>query len=378
MRDTEDAMELRRYLQIIRRRWWFVLGAFSFTTAATAWLVMSQPPVYESKGTFVVRPQSQDPEQAVEAVDTLIRGAQINATYAEIARSERIRARAGAQLGESTSTSGLSVTAEALTGTNILSISVRGRDPSLAHEFAAAIGTETMAYVQQLNDTYQLEPLDPASVPRHPVGPSKLLTIALGAIFGMMLGSGLALLGEYLREGRREEHPEQDRSAEGPSEISAEGPSKERLSDERTFPLRLRDEMRRVREAGRSFSFGIITVSARMDAERVAGALELRLRDEDVLASLGNGSYAVLLPDVSADEAEELLIDWERTLTIASLRDAEQDDVASKLPLATAIYEYRDPAFIGDDDDKETERVALMLAEVQPLTVQGTLFGGER
>ena len=370
-------MELRRYLQIVRRRWRLVLGAFAFTTAATAWLVMSQPPVYESKGTFVVRPQSQDPEQAVEAVGTLIRGVQINATYAEIARSERIRARAEAQLGDSTSTSGLSVTAEALTGTNILSISVRGRDPSLAHEFAAAIGTETMAYVQQLNDTYQLEPLDPASVPRHPVGPSKLLTIALGAIFGMMLGSGLALLGEYLREGRRE-HPEQDRPVEGSSEISAERPSEEGPSDERTFPLRLRDEMLRVRRAGRSFSLGIITVSARMDTERVARALEQRLRDEDVLASLGNGSYAVLLPDVSADEAEELLIDWERTLTIASLRDSEQDDVASKLPLATAIYEYRDRAFIGGDDDKETERVALMLAEVQPLAVQGTLFGGER
>jgi protein tyrosine kinase modulator len=368
-------MELRRYLELIRRQWRLVLGAFTFTTAATAVFVMSQPPVYESKETFVVRPQSLDPEQAVDAVGTLIRGAQISATYAEIARSERIQERAEAQLGESVSASGLSLTAEALTGTNILSISVRGGDPNLVHEFVAAIGTETVAYVQQLNDTYQLEPLDLASVPRHPVGPNKPLTIALGAIFGMMLAFGLALLGEYLRDGRRKEHREQDR-AEPSSEISAERPWGERLSDERTFPPRLRDEMRRARRAGHSFSLAIITVSAGMDAERVVRALEPRLREEDVLASLGTGTYAVLLPDVSADEAEERLIDWERTLTIASLRDAEQDDGASKLRLATGIYEHHDRGVIGDD--RETERVALMMAQVQPLAVQGTVLGGKR
>jgi capsular polysaccharide biosynthesis protein len=370
-------MELRRYLEVVRRRRWLFLGVFSLTTVATAWFVMSQPPVYESKGTFVVRPASLDPEQAVEAVGTLNRGAGINATYAEIARSERIRARAEARVGDSAS--GLSVAAEAITGTNIVSFSARGGDPNSVHKLAAAVGAETVAYVQQLNETYQLEPLDPPSVPYDPVGPNKPLTIALGAVFGTMLGLGLALLGEYLREGRPEELPEGHQPSGEPPDEFADRPLGDRVSDGGTLPRRLRDEMRRHRRAGSSFSLGIITVSARMDPESVVRALEPRLRQEDTLASLGDGSHAVLLPGVSADEAEELLIEWERTLTIASLRDAEEDDGTSKLRLATGIYEYRDGAYLGDDGpDKDSERVALMLAQEQPLAVQGRLFGGRR
>jgi uncharacterized protein involved in exopolysaccharide biosynthesis len=55
-------MEIRRYVVILRRWWWLTLPAFVLTTGFTLFLVLRQPPVYESRATFVVAPRSLDPD----------------------------------------------------------------------------------------------------------------------------------------------------------------------------------------------------------------------------------------------------------------------------------------------------------------------------
>jgi capsular polysaccharide biosynthesis protein len=192
-------LDLRRYLQVSARRWWLVLLAVLVTGGATAKLVLPIPDEYQSKATFIVRPNGTEAGEEIRAIDTLIRGGSINATYASIARSRLIRDRAREHISAGSGVSGLRAKAEVVTGTNILSITVRSRDPQLAHAFLAAVSEETVAYVLEVDDAYRLEPLDPPSVPTQPVDARKGLTISLGVVLGLALGVGLSLLIEYLR-----------------------------------------------------------------------------------------------------------------------------------------------------------------------------------
>jgi capsular polysaccharide biosynthesis protein len=192
-------LDLKRYLQVAARRWWVVLLAVLVTGSATAWRVMPAPDVYESKATFVVRPNETLAGDEIRAIDTLIRGGSINATYASIARSRLIRDRALERMGPDTTASGLRARAEVVAGTNILSITSRNEDPQLAHDFLEAVSNETVSYVQNVDDAYRLEPLDPPSLPSLPVDDRAALTIALGIVLGLALGVGLAMLIEYLR-----------------------------------------------------------------------------------------------------------------------------------------------------------------------------------
>ncbi|MBA2725898.1 MAG: hypothetical protein H0U53_07910 [Actinobacteria bacterium] len=184
--------QLRRYLGVLRRRWLIAVTALVASTAATLVYVLPQPNIYESGGTFVVVPRAVDAEANLEAFDTLIRGNAINSTYASIAGSDLIRARAEDALDQDVGSDEATVTTEVQTGTNLLSISVQSRDPALAQALAAAVGEQTVAYIAALNEAYRLQPLDFPEAPRSPVGPKRALTAAVGIVFGILLGLGLA------------------------------------------------------------------------------------------------------------------------------------------------------------------------------------------
>jgi capsular polysaccharide biosynthesis protein len=183
-----------RLLESALRRWWVVLIVFVVTTVLTVLWVSPKPAVYESSGTYVLQPRGQQDEQTVRALDLLIRGAQINATYALIARSDAIKDTAVGRLDEVPKQAHLKVEAEAVTGTNALTITALSRDASTAHALAVAAGAATMEYVEGLHQPYQLVLLDPPELPKHPVNSKKSLTIVLGAILGLLAGLGLAAI----------------------------------------------------------------------------------------------------------------------------------------------------------------------------------------
>ena len=358
-------MEMRRYVSILKRWWWLALPAFLVTTGLTLLLVLSQPPVYESRATFVVAPRSLNPDYAVNAFDTLIRGAQITSTYATIARSDLILARAEDRLAGSTPTSDITVGAEVQTGTNVLEISVQGPDPDSAMDFAVAVSAETVDYVNEMSNAYALEPLDSPQVPRLPVGPQKELTIVLGVLFGLVFGGALALFAEYLNPSEWVE----DR-AMGGSRTSGRP-----LHDERSFRSRVRREVSRSRRTGHPFSFGVLKFATRNrangksagvhlvdDPEPLADAFGPTLRRDDALAWLGDGTFAVLLPDTPVAEAGMLLSAWRATVT--ELPDGEARG-SGALDVSTGVCEYRDSAFVGD---RETTHVAGILAGIDQAT----------
>lgn len=298
-------MEFRRYIELIRAHWGIVVLAFAVTTGLTALLVAQQEWVYESEGTFVVRPRTVQTEEIVRAFDTLNRGVEINATFAAIAESDLVRRRA--QEAVEGPTSGLRISADVVAGTNMVEISVRGISPERVHAFAVAAGAETQRYVSELNDAFVLEQLDPPQLPNSPVGPNKALTIAVGTVFGLVLGPMLAVVLDYIGE------------ATGRSTtFNVIDPSTGAYNAE-YFKMRFKEELARIERTTRNFSVGEIRIRTREDPPAIPNAQSLRqivdtiasaTRAQDVICATEPGTLSVLFPELPAHACELLLKDW--------------------------------------------------------------------
>jgi capsular polysaccharide biosynthesis protein len=398
-------MELRRYLDIIVRRWWIALTAFAVTTGATMFWVLPQPKVYESAGTFVVGPRAVNDEASVRAFDTLSRGEAINATYASIASSDLVRARAEARVDPSIETDGLEVSAEVLTGTNILEISVRGLDPEAVRELAVAVSQEAVSYVSASDEGYKLSLLDEPRLNRSPVAPNKPLIIATGVFFGALLGLGLAFVIEYLaaqlgNSSRRATADEFRNLALAPNaaDLGGRGSAAESMvaagtateaaealldqeaeeetgiHDERSLKVELKREIDRASRGEGAFSFALMSVTVEVGGGptlprsfgspmRIARVLRSTLREEDTLARLDDGRLAVVLRDMPATEAEALMLDWE--MVVASLAGRDNGVRASAVHVTTGVCGFEHGRFSGDHD---VVRIAEMLSDLPDTT----------
>ena len=100
-------------------------------------------PMYESTGTYIVRPRTDTATSSIQATANLNDTAQIDKTFARIAESDLIVDRAWASLGSDGSTISDEVHASVTPSANILSISARTSQESVSRDLATAVGTET-------------------------------------------------------------------------------------------------------------------------------------------------------------------------------------------------------------------------------------------
>ena len=192
-------MELKIYLRILMRKWWLFVPIFLLTVISTIVFTLNQPPVYKATTTFVARPIDSFDNFAY-GVDLLSRQTQIVATYAEVANSHLIKAQAANELGLSPEQmDNISVESRVLADTNVLEITVYGSDPALVRAFADNVGAKTVAHVERLYQTYELELLDEAALPFTPIEPNKTLNLAIGTLLAVVLGVSAAFLSEYLQ-----------------------------------------------------------------------------------------------------------------------------------------------------------------------------------
>lgn len=354
-------MELRRYLEIVGPRWWMVATAVGVTTLLTIMLVVPQPWVYGASGTFVVRPRSVDSAEVVRAIDTLIRGVEINSTYATIARSESIRDRARARLGPDFSASGMNVDADVLTGTNVLVISVRGPDPETTAEFARAIGDETVAYIAALEDAFELNPLDSARANERPVGPNKMLTVVTGILFGALVGVAGALVADALS---RAAIQKRGQVGDDPGWRKAIKDQPTGTAHEDFFMMRFSEEMSRAKHSDRAFAVGLlrfVVPTELIDKDHTtllrsaADSAGSWLREEDVLSHVGGETLAVLLPDLNVAEGTQIMARWK-----SDVIERLGADLPSDFAITVGVANYTGTEELPDRLD-ESVRPASMI-----------------
>ena len=200
-------MEIETLVRILVRKWLIIVPIFLVTFAATVIFTIKQPPVYEATATYVAKLSRRisDNRDFAAVINTLSSRVEIATTYAEVANSRRLRAIAAQKLNLSPQAlKNLSVSSRLIPGTNIVEIAVQGTDPAQVRDFANAIGTSTIEYVQSLYAAFTLDSLDEAIIPRDPIGPNMILNLILGGVLGLTLGCGIALLTHFFQTSYKE------------------------------------------------------------------------------------------------------------------------------------------------------------------------------
>ncbi len=363
-------MELNSYFRIILKRWWAILIGLSVAAAATVVWTNRQVPVYESKATFVLRPRSSTlvlGDEFVKALDMVSRRVEINTTFAEVATSRLIKQQAIQALGfESSQTRGLTVSAGVVGGTNVLTITVEGASPSVVQQFCDTVGAETLNYVSELYDVFELQPLDPASLPSRPIRPNLGLNLLIGSFLGLVLGLGLALLVEFIRT----PYVENDTFNIIDRETGAYNKS--------YFTLRLWQEMLRAKRNKYPLSLGLIKVEfdgedfsnrERIEAMRVFKVLtENQVREDDILACIDGNTFAVLFPFMHNDKAK-LFVTEMKNKYVSVARDVLSINGGTRIRSYSSVVTYQG-GFIKEGSLLEKGMMALEDSDAN-LSIEG-------
>jgi capsular polysaccharide biosynthesis protein len=187
-------------------KWWLIILTMAVTLGVVSLLTITQKPTYQTSVTYILRPNisDEDARDLLSGLDVLSRREEIANTYAEVAISRFIKNKAVDILGlSSEEKEDLTVSSRLLAGTNVLEITITGTNPTMVRDFANTVGEETVNYVQELYETYQLAHLDPAELPVSPIKPSEVINLSFGLFFGIVLGMGLAFLAYYLQSSRQ-------------------------------------------------------------------------------------------------------------------------------------------------------------------------------
>jgi diguanylate cyclase (GGDEF)-like protein len=358
-------MELKAYLNILLKKWWIVVPAFLITLVSGIAFTYTQTPKYSATTTYVVVPSASlgDIKSFANGLDMLGRRAEIATTFSEIAMSHRIKKIASDSISLA-SPIAYSIASKLRAGTNIIEITVEGSDPTTVQALANEVGTATEKYVQELYEAFILLPLDEATMPRTPITPNKPLNIGLSLVLGFGLAAGLAFLSEYL-------------------ETPLSTPVSLSIIDEETgaynkeyFLRRLSEEMVRARRNRYSLSMGLLRVdnlsmlkgadSSKLRAEmlrQVATLAAQNLREEDIVARLEGNIMALLLPDMSGENAK-VLVEYLQTRINWTSFQSPTNGVKINLKSVAGIIAY-DHNGTSRDELLALANRALQLAEVE-------------
>ena len=194
-------MELRDYLRILRRSWVLLVVLTLAGIAGGATFSLLQTPQYEATTKVFVSASSADSVADLNAGASYTQ--QIVRSYAEVVTTGLVLDPVISELGLDETTSELArrVTASATLNTVIVDITVTDDDPERAAVIANSIAENLIGAVPELSPAnaagvvpVKVTVTQTAQVPDAPVSPRTSLNIALGALIGLALAIGIAVL----------------------------------------------------------------------------------------------------------------------------------------------------------------------------------------
>ena len=199
-------MELRDYIRILRKSWVLIVLLTLVAVGAASAYSLVQTPQYSATSTVVIFTQSSG-STADLAQGNSFSVARVK-TYSALVTTPIVLLPvvASLELGITADELEKKVAASAQLDTSIIDITVTDTDPVRAADTANAVSASLALVVEDIETPDTADATSPvkltraqqATVPSIPVSPNVPLNIALGALVGLALGVGLAVLRETL------------------------------------------------------------------------------------------------------------------------------------------------------------------------------------
>ncbi|HEY8201639.1 MAG TPA: Wzz/FepE/Etk N-terminal domain-containing protein, partial [Actinomycetota bacterium] len=143
-------MELREYLQILKRRRWIVAGTLIAVLLGALVVTLRMSPIYEASARVEVQPATTSSSEAAQLVESMVDPARRLATQVELIKGEGVLSRAIKALRlPSVDDLRRNLVVKLLPDTQIVQISVSHGRPQEARDWANAVAT---AYLDDRRD----------------------------------------------------------------------------------------------------------------------------------------------------------------------------------------------------------------------------------
>ena len=199
-------MELRDYIRILQKSWMLIVALTLVAVAAASVFSILRTPTYSATSKVFVSIQSSG------STSDLVQGASFTVarvkTYSGIAVTPLVLLPVieTLRLDQTPAELAKNIAVSATLDTSIIGIAVTDTDPRRAADIANAVSESLAVGVQEIEQrdavtggpSVKLTRVQVASVPSAAVAPNVPLNIALGALVGLALGVGLAVLRETL------------------------------------------------------------------------------------------------------------------------------------------------------------------------------------
>ncbi|MBB2958442.1 polysaccharide biosynthesis tyrosine autokinase [Pseudoclavibacter helvolus] len=209
-------MELRDYLRILHKNWIIILICTLAGVAGGAGASMLMTPKYEATAELYVSVRSSDSSVAGELVQGTNFARQAVQSYTTVVNKEIVTSRVIEELGLDRSPSELAkqITATNQLDTVVIEVTVTDEDPALAASLANSVASNFIdVIVNELEkpegnspSLVKIEPVQSAQVPQSPVAPRVSLNIVFGALLGLAVGLGIAVLRQFTDSKVRSTH----------------------------------------------------------------------------------------------------------------------------------------------------------------------------
>jgi succinoglycan biosynthesis transport protein ExoP len=197
-------MELREYFRLLLRRW-PVLVLTMVVGAGIAYVATDRTPRYEASALILVSPERfmLETEGANVSFDRIAVIDRLLLSYSAMIKSSTISTAAAAQLDVDRSPKSVigAVSADVVTGTQLLSVSATAEDPAAARDIANAVADAFVDAVDTTSSTgdgripggVPVSVFERAGFPAEPLSTGLLANLVLGSLFGLLVGAGACI-----------------------------------------------------------------------------------------------------------------------------------------------------------------------------------------
>ncbi|WP_424466750.1 polysaccharide biosynthesis tyrosine autokinase [Pseudoclavibacter helvolus] len=209
-------MELRDYLRILHKNWIIILICMLAGVASGAGISILMTPKYESTSELYVSVRSSDSAVAQDIASGTTFARQAVQSYTNIVSKEIVTSRVITELGLEMSPQDLAnkISATNELNTVVIQITVEDEDPARAASIANSVASNFVdVIVNELEkpegtapSLVKIEPVQSAQVPSEPTSPRVPLNIVIGAVVGLALGLGIAVLRQFVDTRIRSTH----------------------------------------------------------------------------------------------------------------------------------------------------------------------------